>query len=257
MSNLILYNPEEQISMLYDKKITCPVCGSVFKAKAIKKNSYRIIKKDPDFFIRYSRISPYFYDVWVCDECGYASIKADFEKLSDYDADTIKEQLTPKWHRKNFPEVYDIDLAIQRYKLSLLNYYTINARPSKKAMNCLKLAWMYRLKEDSKNEMTFLKQALENLNSAYFNESFPMYGMNKFTAMYLIGELMRRTGTGEKSLIWFSQVITSTMASEKIKDLARQQKNLVNEGVNEDSINDQKNQQQMDKKKGLFNKFRI
>lgn len=257
MSNLILYNPEEQISMLYDKKITCPVCGSVFKAKAIKKNSYRIIKKDPDFFIRYSRISPYFYDVWVCDECGYASIKADFEKLSDYDADTIKEQLTPKWHRKNFPEVYDINLAIQRYKLSLLNYYTINARPSKKAMNCLKLAWMYRLKEDSKNEMTFLKQALENLNSAYFNESFPMYGMNKFTAMYLIGELMRRTGTGEKSLIWFSQVITSTMASEKIKDLARQQKNLVNEGVNEDSSNNQKNQQQMDKKKGLFNKFRI
>lgn len=257
VNNEFLYNPAEQVPMLYDRKVTCPVCETVFNAKSIKKNSYRVLEKDSDFFIRYSRINPYFYDVWVCDECGYASIKSDFEKLNDHDADTIREKITPKWHKKNYPDVYDIDLAIQRYKLSLLNYYTINANDSKKAMNCLKLAWMYRFKKDTKNEFQFLSQALENLNTAYYNELTPIYGMNKFTIMYLIGELKRRIGKGDDSLIWFSQVITSTVASQKIKDLARTQKDLVKNELdkketNTDNITESKSSK---KEHGFFSNF--
>ncbi len=32
-------------SLLYDKEVTCPVCGNTFKAKSIKTSSYRILKK--------------------------------------------------------------------------------------------------------------------------------------------------------------------------------------------------------------------
>ncbi|WP_446898340.1 DUF2225 domain-containing protein [Clostridium sp. LBM24168] len=247
----ILYNPEEQISMLYDKKVTCPVCGTEFKARSIKKGSYRILKKDPDLFIRYSKISPYFYDVWVCDECGYAAIKNDFEKLNDYDAETIREKISPKWKHKNYPEVYDINLAIQRYKLSLLNYYVINSKESKKAINCLKLAWMYRLKNDCENEQQFLKKALDNFSTAYYNEPSPICGMDKFTTMYLIGELKRRLGNSEESLMWFSQVITSPVSSQKIKDLARDQRDTI-------KVKDISKDEEVDDKKGhgFFSKFR-
>ena len=51
---------------------------------------------------------------------------------------------------------------------------------------------MYRLidTEDSKKiELIFLNQALEGLSDAYYAESFPIYGMDKYSAMYLIGEL--------------------------------------------------------------------
>jgi uncharacterized protein len=223
----ILYNPEEQIHMLYDKKVTCPVCGTEFKARSIKKGSYRILGRDSDFFIRYSKISPYFYDVWVCDECGYSAIKTDFKKIHDRDTEIIKEKISSKWRPKNYPQVYNIDIAIQRYKLSLLNYYVLNSKSSKKAINCLKLAWMYRLKEDNKKEQDFLKKALENLSKAYYNEQSPIYGMDSFTIMYLIGELTRRTGNEQDSIIWFSKVITSRTCPSRIKNLARDQKDLI------------------------------
>ena len=53
----------------------------VFKATAVKSSAYRMIKKDSDFFIRYSLINPYFYDVWVCNSCGYSAMKTDFHTL--------------------------------------------------------------------------------------------------------------------------------------------------------------------------------
>ena len=41
-------------SLLYTKEVTCPVCNHVFKASTVKSSAYRMIKKDSDFFIRYS-----------------------------------------------------------------------------------------------------------------------------------------------------------------------------------------------------------
>lgn len=249
-----LSEKDKQKLLLYNKKVVCPVCDNNFNARAIKKSSYRILKKDSDFFIRYSIINPYFYDVWVCDECGYAAMKNDFEHLNDYDADIIREKISPKWKSKNYPDVYDIDLAITRYKLSLLNYYTINAKSSKKGMNSLKIAWMYRIKEDKEKEIKFLNQALKNFQDAYYDEPSPIYGMDKFTTMYLIGELLRRTGKGEDSLIWFSQVITSTMASQKIKNLARDQKDLIKDTTKTENTKTENNSED-NKKHGLFFKF--
>ncbi|MFL0197678.1 DUF2225 domain-containing protein [Clostridium sp. WILCCON 0269] len=247
-----LYEKDKQKLLLYNKKITCPVCDTKFNARAIKKSSYRILKKDSDFFIRYSIINPYFYDVWVCDTCGYAAIKTDFEHLDDFDANTVRNEISPKWHSKCYPEVYDINLAIQRYKLSLLNYHVINAKSSKKAINLLKIAWMYRLKEDKKSELEYLKHALENFNDAYSSEHFPICGMNRFTTMYLIGELYRRTGKEDDALLWFGQVITSPLAPQKIKNIARDQKDLIKSKIEDTKPEDNlKN----NKKQSIFSKF--
>ena len=131
-----------------------------------------------------------------------------------------------------YPEVYDVHIAIERYKLSLLNYVIINSKSSKKAINCMKLAWMYRLldTEDAKEmELIFLKQALEGLSDAYYSEAFPIYGMDKYSVMYLIGELNRRIGNTENSLVWFSNVITTPNVKQNLKELARDMKDLIKE----------------------------
>lgn len=47
-------------SLIYSKEVTCPVCNSVFKSITVKSSAYRMIKKDNDFFIRYSLINPYY-----------------------------------------------------------------------------------------------------------------------------------------------------------------------------------------------------
>lgn len=277
IDNIDLYKKEEekqaakmkvneedtQRSLLYDKQVTCPACETTFKARAVKTSSYRILKKDSDFFIRYSVINPYFYDVWVCDSCGYSAMKSDFNKIKGYEIDMVKEKITSKWRSKNYPEVYDINIAIERYKLSLLNYYMIEAKASKKAMNCLKLSWMYRLLENHENEIIFLKQALEGFNEAYFSEGFPIYGMDKFTSMYLIGELNRRLDKEDDALSWFSQLITTQGVPQRLKDLARDQRDLMKENSKKNEPKDTTKEDTEDfsieedknKKTGFFSRF--
>ncbi len=122
------------------------MCDNIFKAITVKSSSYRMIKKDSDFFIRYSLINPYFYDVWVCNSCGYVAMKADFNLLRSIEIELV----TKIYYRLSgtgecIQKFMMLHIAIERYKLSLLNYVITNAKSSKKAINCMKIAWMYRL----------------------------------------------------------------------------------------------------------------
>lgn len=248
-------NDNDQLIYLYDKTITCPVCGSIFKARAIKKSSYRILKQDSDFCYEYKNINPYFYDVWLCNVCGYAAMKTDFNKIRESQKQLVMDKISIKWHAKNYPEVYNVNTAIERFKISLLNYVTIDAKSSCKAMNCLKIAWMYRILGNSKLEISYIKNSIDEFNKAYFSERFPIYGMDKFTMMYLIGELNRRIGDDDQALLWFGRVIGETNAPQKLKNKIRDQKDLIKSSpknetnlTDEDTLNDEK-------KKGIFSKF--
>lgn len=253
-------------SLLYNKEITCPVCDHLFKAVTVKSSAYRMVKKDSDFFIRYSLINPYFYDVWVCNSCGYSAMKIDFYTIRSTGIEQVKKSITSKWHGRMYPEVYDVHIAIERYKLALLNYVVTNAKSSKKAITCIKLAWMYRLIDtpDAKEmEQMFLKEALDGLNDAYYAESFPLYGMDKYSAMYLIGELNRRLGHSENSLVWFSNVITTPNVKQNLKELARDMKDLIREEseflASSDNLNNSSTEnfeaQETTKKSGFFSRI--
>ncbi|MDP4147341.1 MAG: DUF2225 domain-containing protein [Bacillota bacterium] len=246
-------------ALLYDRTVVCPVCGNTYKAKAVKTSSYRIVKKHSDFFIDYSVINPYFYDVWLCNVCGYAAMKADYNKVREIQKENIQKTISLKWHGRTYPEVYDVNIAIERYKLALLNYTVMEADSSKKAMACLKIAWMYRILNDSDTEMIFLEKALEGFNYAYSNERFPIYNMDKYTLMYLIAELNRRTGNYDEALLWFSNVITTVGVEQKLKEKARDQKDLIREKLQQKGNIDNQNQDiassEAPKKKGFFSRF--
>lgn len=212
---------------LFDKKITCPVCDAQFKIKSVKSKSPRILSKDSDFFIRYSVINPYFYDTWICNSCGYSAMKADFEKIKSYKKNLVLNRITPKWTPRIYPDILDANLAIERYKLALLNAVLLDLPDSTKAMISIKIAWMYRLLEEKDHENSFLKQALEAFNETYIKERFPVYGLQRDSLMYLLGELNRRLGNYSDALLWFSKTITSLNSSYKIKDLARSAKDLI------------------------------
>lgn len=247
-------NKNDELAYLYDKTVTCPVCESTFKVRAVKKSSYRILGQDTDFFIEYGKINPYFYDIWMCNTCGYTAMKHDFPKIRESEKELVISKISSKWHPKNYPSIYNVNIAIERFKLSLLNYTAINASSSKKGMNCLKLAWMYRLAANKQLELSFLKNALESFTEAYTTESFPMYGLSRFAMLYLIGELNRRVGNNEEALIWFGQVIGETNADQKLKDKAREQKDLIR-SLQKGNVEETLVENDDDKKKGIFSKF--
>jgi len=219
-------------TLIYNATVTCPVCANIFKEKAVKSSSIRIASKDTDFFIRYDLINPYFYDVWICNKCGYSALKTDFPKLRESEVKLVLQNITPKFKNKEYPESYNVDIAIERYKMALINAVYTESKASKKAMLCLKIAWMYRLMDtDNSKEMerNFLKEALTGFEQAYMKEAFPIYGMDSYIMMYIIGELNRRLTNYSMALSWFSNLITSRGVKTNLKELARTQKDLIKE----------------------------
>lgn len=245
---------ESEITSIYDTEVTCPVCDSKFKAKTVKASAPRPTKKDSDSFQRYATINPYFYDILLCNCCGYAAMRSDFHKIRNFQIDAVRQKLSIKWVGKNYPNIYDANIAIERYKLALLNAVVMEAKSSKKAMLCLRIAWMYRLINANDNELMFLKQALEGFTDAYSNEDGDIYGMDRFTIMYMLGELSRRVGKEDEALTWFSKVITTPTAPQKLKERSRDQKDLIkpehNNEENAVEINDH-----TEKKHGFFSKL--
>lgn len=212
-------------ALLYDKKVTCPICLKTFNCRVVKAYTPRMKSKDTDAFIRYEGINPYFYEVIVCPTCGYAALKSDFQKIESYKREVILIKISNQWHGKEYPQVYNEEIAIERYKLALLNAVLGEFKDSTKATLCLRIAWMYRLLENQEEEIDFLKRALQGFLIAYENERTPIYGLSRYSLEYLIGELYRRTEDYTKAEIWFSKVILSG-ADQKLKDRARDMRDL-------------------------------
>lgn len=212
---------------LYDKTYNCPVCGNIFKEKTVKIGKARMVSKDTDLMPKYENINPLLYDVIVCQRCGYSALIKYFDKLKQNQAELIRKNITPKFKPRLYPEVFDLDIGIERYKLALLNAVVKNAKNSEKAYICLKIAWLYRLKENKEEENKFIEQAFIGFKEAYEKESFPICGMDRFTLMYLLGELSRRCGDNHEALLWFSKVIVTPNVNPRLKELARDQKDLI------------------------------
>ena len=147
--------------------------------------------------------------------------------LKSHKKELVLSNVTPKWKPREYPDILDEKLAIERYKLALLNAVLIDLPDSTKGMISLKIAWMNRLLDNSTQETLFLRQALEGFNNAYINEIFPIYGLQRDSLMYLLGELNRKLGNYQDALLWFSKTIVSTNSSHRVKEMARIGKDLI------------------------------
>lgn len=223
-------NSKDEVSILdflYDKSLTCPVCNNEVKVRSVKIGKNRLISKDTDLMPRYEPINILFYDVAICSNCGYAALTKYFNKIKHEQTLVIKSTITPRFKAKAYPEIYDADIAIERYKLALLNSVVKKSKISERAYTCLKIGWMYRLKEDSENELKFLEQALIGFREAFSKEPFPVCGMDTYTLIYLLGEISRRLGLYEDALRWFGKVIVTPGVNPRLKEMARDQKELI------------------------------
>ncbi|MGE4283819.1 MAG: DUF2225 domain-containing protein [Clostridia bacterium] len=242
-----------ETDFLFDRKFHCPVCNSHITARSVKASSIRILSRDSDFMIHYKNPNPMLYDICVCTECGYAASSSQFNNLSPTQIGLIREKICTKWNPKTYSPIYNLDIAIERYKLALLNSIVKNGKASEKAFLCLRLSWLNRLKNDTENEKKFSQQALENFLQAFEKESFPIAGLDEPSLIYLIGELYRRAEDDNNALLWFSRVLSNRTATNKIKDMARDQKYLMVQEKTESKNNKQiTSENDIKQKSGLF-----
>ncbi|NJD04012.1 MAG: DUF2225 domain-containing protein [Ruminiclostridium sp.] len=215
---------------LYCKTIKCPICGKNFDITKVKAKGCRVSSRDTDFCVYYEDLNPLFYDIWVCEYCGYASQSEKFENINSRDAKILLEKLSPRWTKRSYAGERSTDLAIETFKLALLNLQVRNAKASEFAKICIRLAWLYRIKKDKK-EHEFIQHALKYYSETYEKEHFPVEKLDEFTCLYMIGELSRRAGNYEDAIKWLSRLISSPEARKNpvLIEAARDQFQLVKE----------------------------
>lgn len=210
---------------LYMKSEVCPVCGHEFKSTSVKHSRVRRLKTDTDFMVHYKTTSPLLYEALVCKECGYAALGSKFEYVSNENKKIVKEEITKKWNKQDYTGERTIEEALHCYKLALYCGQVLKYKRFELANICLRIGWMYRLKEDINSEERFLELAKKLFEKAYMSESIPYDKMSEDALTYLVGELNMRLGNYDESINWFSKTIySSTIKSNpRIEKLARDQ----------------------------------
>lgn len=235
-----------EADFIFDKSYKCPVCDTEFKSKTVKTGKVKLISADTDLRPKYQLVDSLKYDVIACPSCGFASLNRFFTNVTSAQAKLIKGSITASF--KGAPPEGDIlsyDEAITKHKLALINTIVKHGKLSERAYTCLKTAWMIRgkketlpentpnynkvLEELTKQEQEFLLNAFEGFSEAFSKELFPMCGMDELTITYLLADLARRAGKYEEAMRFVSKVIVSREANERIKEKARQIKQMIAE----------------------------
>lgn len=229
---------KKQLDFLYDKKMVCPVCLSKFNARTVKNGKSILVSTELNLRPIYKNINPIVYDVLLCDACGYAAPSRQFNQIYGHQIERVKEKISMKYISRKYPPVYDYKIALERYKLALYNAFVIEHKNSDKAYLCLRISWIIEeIKSKTTDEQELEKLELEYINysknafkwftEAYSSIVFPIYGMDESTYHYLLGALSFEMKDLKMARIWIGKVLISTTSSKRLKDKARELKELI------------------------------
>lgn len=240
----------KETDFLFDKTHTCPICDTEFKVKTVKNGKARLIGTDLDLRPKHEGIDMVKYDVVLCPKCGYAGLTRYFKSITGAQANLVRENIT-----KGFKgigeagESISYEEGLDRYKMALANAYVKQGRASEKAYICLKSAWLVRgwgqsldpavpenesrKKEFEELEKEYLKNALEGFTMARQKESFPMCGMDETTVDYLLAVLAMQFEKYDISAKMISGIIGTPGANPRMKDKARDLKEMIMQRIKE------------------------
>ena len=250
VEKVVSYTEEKDI--IFDKTYRCVVCGREFKNKTVMVGKAKLVSVDTDLRPRYQGIDCIKYDTIVCTHCGYGALTRYYGGLTPGQTKFVKESICSNFMPVNFgEETYSYDDAIIRYQLCLANSVVKKARISERAYACLKLAWLYRGKAETLDEIVpdytgqlieleeeeqkYIKSAYEGFTEAMANEMFPICGMDEFTFTYMLANLARRCKDYRTSVNLISRILTSKYATAKVKERARELREIVKQEVKENS----------------------
>ncbi len=233
-----------EIDYLFDKTHTCPVCDYEFKSSAVRAGKAKLVGTDTDLRPHYQGVDPLKYDAIVCPRCGYAALGRFFTMITTPQAKLVMEQISQRFNATlKLDGVYSYDDAILFHRLALASAVVKRSKLSERAYTCLKTAWLLRAKQEDpateekdkpvlhEQELEFLSSAYDGFSEAMSKENYPICGMDENTMFCMLADIGRRVGHYEEAGRLISRVIVSRNASERIKNKARDIKELIVEDM--------------------------
>jgi len=244
------FNEEE---VLFDKTYECPVCYGTIKERTLRTGKVKLLHTDMDLRPVYENMEPLKYDVITCPHCGYAVLSRYFQGLTSGQIKEVKEKISKSFKSSDEKKlIYTYEEAIERYKLCLVNTIVKHGKASEKAYICLKAGWLVRSMMENMDpddadydkkrqsakaqEKEFLRNALEGFIAARQSESYPMCGMDEITVEYLIAVLAMEFEKYDVAAKLITQIIVSPSANSRVKDKAREVKEILRVKMREKSI---------------------
>ncbi len=220
----------EQLEPLFDKKVTCLLCNSIFATKKVRSRFGLARSMESDFFTEYvygnENINPILYYVNVCPNCGYAFAAESSNYFLPGMKEEIMDKVTSQWraHTRYSGERTPID-AVATYKLAIFSGMIKRERPIIMAGLHMRLSWMYRALNNIEEDSRFSRFALKAYEKAYFEGDFTNSNMSSIRVAYLIGELYRRMNDFEKASVYFSKIIhiKEAVKDRRFVEMARDQ----------------------------------
>lgn len=230
--------------LLFEKSYKCPVCDNEFKSKTVRTGKAKLLGTDYDLRARYQGIDPLKYDIVSCPKCGYTTVTRYFNSITSPQASLVKEKISANFKAtKNEEATTSYESALESHKLALVNAIVKKCRSSEKAYICLKIAWLLRgqreeldpsaadynevVAKSEAEEFEFIKNAYEGFTAAVSKEEFPMCGMDETTMDYLLAALACKCKQYDMASRLVSNVITSRVAKNNLKDKARELKEVI------------------------------
>jgi len=191
--------------ILFNHNCSCPICEINFKTKKIHDKKIIILKKDTDFCTYYEEPNPYLYEINVCPNCGFSFTNSLNKKLSAANIDNFVKVFAPQWNKIDYTGERNIEQAIDTYKLAIVSGQIIEMKPSYLAKICLKICWLFRMAGRKKEELRFMKGAVDFFEKAFETEDFSRSdSMEPEMIVYLLGELNFRLNNYEETKKWFN-----------------------------------------------------
>ena len=140
-------------------------------------------------------------------------------------------------------DVYDYKMAVTKFKLALVCAMVKRGKASELAFLSLKLHWliesyMEELDKESEeykkcveDDNECMRNAYDGFKKAFSSENLPIYGLDENTMPYIISALGYELGEYEGAKSMIGRVITSRTANERIKELARDLKDMIDEKI--------------------------
>ncbi|MCL6458555.1 MAG: DUF2225 domain-containing protein, partial [Gorillibacterium sp.] len=198
---------------LYSVKEKCGYCEKDFETSRVRSSLKKATFTDTDFFVRYKYVNPDYYVVSICPHCGYAKTENFTGVLTPAVRTRFEMTIVKNWNNRDYGGERTWEDAMTTYKLALVCAQIKNEKERILAGLLHHIAWLFREKGDTVQEIRFLDNALSSYVKVYELEGAAVNGAR---LMYLIGELNRRLGRYQDAVKWFSRVVND----KKIMDSA-------------------------------------
>lgn len=227
-------NNQTEVSPFYKKDVQCINCKRTFPTYKVRSKFIKIKETESDFRPIYvdSNVNALYYNVFVCEHCGFAFTEDFTTYFAPGIRETIAAQITSKWFPHSFNGERTLNQALQAYQLALVSGTIKKEKDVTLAGLALRIGWLYRTIGNQNQEQRFLKIARDHYVESYSNEDYASTQMTGTRVIYMIAELSRRIGDIDMAIRFFSKIIEEQhrgTAEAKLVEMAKEQWELIRE----------------------------